>query len=77
MTAEQARVALRDHVGVKSHRPENFDVAMRNPGSAEATSQGGPLLWVKIIIPVLVAAAVGMAVLSWWHGYTNKAQRRL
>jgi hypothetical protein len=66
-TPEQARIALDDHRHLKPDMQRNFDVAMREPVSAKTTSQTGRLLPVKIIVPVLIAAAVGMAVLSWWH----------
>jgi hypothetical protein len=68
ITNEQPRIALDDHKHLKPDRQKNFDVAMREPVSAKTTSQTGRHPWAKIIIPVLVAAAVGMAVLSWWHG---------
>jgi hypothetical protein len=64
----EARVALDDNADVKPDRQDGFDVAMRQPGSAKTTSQTGRVLPVGIILVVLICVAVGLAVLSWWHG---------
>jgi hypothetical protein len=68
ITGDQARVALNDHANVKPDVQENHDVAMRQPGSARTSSQTGRLLPFGIVVAMLAAAALAMAVLSWWHG---------
>ncbi|QKK33313.1 hypothetical protein FE844_027510 (plasmid) [Rhizobium indicum] len=68
ITTDQARTALDDRANVKPDRQSNFDVAMRQPGSAKTTSQTGRIFPTGLLIAILVAAAVGMAVLSWLHG---------
>jgi hypothetical protein len=68
ISADQARVALNDHANVKPDKQGGFDVAMRAPGSAKTTSQTGRILPPSVMIAALILVALGLAILSWWHG---------
>ena len=68
MSPDQARIAVEDRAGVRSDKQRNFDVAMREPGSAETSSQTGRLRPIGISVVVLIVICVGLAVLSWMHG---------
>ncbi len=68
MSPDQARIAVEDHAGVRSDKHRNFDVAMREPGSAETSSQTGRLLPLGIVVIVLIVICMGLAVLSWMLG---------
>lgn len=64
MTDGEAAMALEDQRGKKPDHQRNFDVAMREPETGEATSQVGKLSPYAIVVVVLVLIALSLALLS-------------
>ncbi|MCS3741623.1 MULTISPECIES: hypothetical protein [unclassified Rhizobium] len=68
ISPEQAGMAIEDRSGLKPDIQQNYDVAMREPGSARTISQTGRVVPLGIIVVCLVLVAVGLAIGSWLLG---------
>lgn len=63
-TPQQAQMALDTQAPGKPDKQGSYDVAMRQSGSNDTTSQTGPLARYIIIIVCLIVLLIGLVILS-------------